>query len=364
MPATLVIGHFPPPIHGQAVATDAFAVLGRRLGQTVLTVDTSGPSGRPGLKYATGRIQAWTRAVFTLVRERKRFAVAHFGVDANSGLPVTLLLGVLAKWLGYSVRLQHHSFRYMTRTRRVAAAGFAILGRSTNHVVTCQAMADALRRSYGPHLRCSVVSVAYAIHPTPISRQPTTAPLKVGTLGNLGRSKSLDLVLATFTAIATVEGTRLALGGPIVDREGHDWLAEAVARYGDRITPVGQLTGAAKNEFLAGLDVFLFPSRHLDESFGLVVMEALQLGVPVIMVPNLCLGASELGAAGLAISDIDDFPAIAADQIDMWQREPDRYLLAQKAARALAEAHIASAHSAATALWTLDERSSIESAAK
>ncbi len=269
-------------------------------------------------------------------------------------------IAVFARALGYSVRLQHHSFRYMTRSRRIAKLGFSALGASTEHVVTCDKMAIALRRTYGAKLRCSVVSVAYAIKPAETVREVAATPRTIGTLGNLGTAKSLDIVIDTFDVISKRGEFRLVLGGPIVDAKAKGWLAEASERHGDRIAWVGSLSGQAKDEFLARLDVFLFPSRHLDESFGLVVMEALQMGIPVIMVPNLCMGGTELGAAGLAITEIDDFSALAADQVTMWQREPARYQQAQTAARSLAIAHIAIANGAAASLWTGTTPSNLE----
>jgi glycosyltransferase involved in cell wall biosynthesis len=212
-------------------------------------------------------------------------------------------------------------------------------------------MGVALRDAFGTELQTAAVSVAYSIPPAESPRPSVEKPKVLGTLGNLGHAKSLDVVIDTFEQLSDEPAAQLLLGGPIVDDAGREWLGDAVDKHRDRIRHVGPVSGADKDAFLAELDVFLFPSRHLDESFGLVVVEALQTGIPVIMVPNRCFGAVELGTAGRCIADIDKFPELAADQVREWMNNPDIYRTAQRAAADLGRRHVAQAHAAAEAHW-------------
>jgi glycosyltransferase involved in cell wall biosynthesis len=68
---------------------------------------------------------------------------------------------------------------------------------------------------------------------------------------------------------------------------------------------VGEIGGSAKDEFLGRASALLFPIRW-EEPFGLVMIEALACGTPVIAWP---LGAApevvEHGATGFLVKDMD-----------------------------------------------------------
>lgn len=59
-------------------------------------------------------------------------------------------------------------------------------------------------------------------------------------------------------------------------------LRDRAAELGDALTFVGPVTGSAKWALFAEADVFCFPTYYASESFGLVVVEAMMTGLPVV----------------------------------------------------------------------------------
>jgi glycosyltransferase involved in cell wall biosynthesis len=103
---------------------------------------------------------------------------------------------------------------------------------------------------------------------------------------------------------ARVAGSRLVLAGK-VDAADSDYFTKEVepAIDGDRIRYVGEADADDKRRLLAGADALLFPIDW-DEPFGLVMIEALASGTPVIgfrraSVPEIV----EDGLTGFVVDD-------------------------------------------------------------
>jgi glycosyltransferase involved in cell wall biosynthesis len=99
---------------------------------------------------------------------------------------------------------------------------------------------------------------------------------------------------------------RLILAGKI-DAADADHVQSDIEPFldGDRVRYVGEVDGPLKRELLAGADALLFPIDW-DEPFGLVMVEALSSGTPVIgfrraSVPEVV----EDGRTGFVVDDVD-----------------------------------------------------------
>ncbi len=91
-------------------------------------------------------------------------------------------------------------------------------------------------------------------------------------VGRLGAEKQIDQIKAV---LEQVPGTRLALVG---NGPARDELEKHFA--GLPVKFAGYLTGTALSEAYASADIFVFPSAL--ETFGLVVVEAMAAGLPVV----------------------------------------------------------------------------------
>ncbi len=115
-------------------------------------------------------------------------------------------------------------------------------------------------------------------------------------LGRLDPKKGLDLLVPALAA-TEVKDAVLAIAGP--DEQGCRRATEALVRaqeIRDRVVFTGMLRGRERIEALADADLFALPSNH--ENFGVVVIEALAAGTPVLVSDRVAL-CREIAAAGV-----------------------------------------------------------------
>jgi glycosyltransferase involved in cell wall biosynthesis len=122
-------------------------------------------------------------------------------------------------------------------------------------------------------------------------------------LGRFSPAKGADRAIEA----ARRAGRRLVLAGK-VDPHDTSHVRTAVEPWldGDRIRAVGEVGGQTKRNLLAGADALLFPIEW-DEPFGLVMVEALAAGTPVIgfrraSVPEVV----EHGRSGYVVDGVDE----------------------------------------------------------
>ena len=137
---------------------------------------------------------------------------------------------------------------------------------------------------------------------------PDEVPL-VGAVARLDPLKGLELLLDAFTRVRTSrpDARMVIVGSPVLGREHH--AAELAARASADPTVV--LLGPRDDipELIADLDVLALPSIE-PESYGLVLVEALASGVPVVATdhggpPEIVARADPASARLVAPGDVD-----------------------------------------------------------
>jgi glycosyltransferase involved in cell wall biosynthesis len=126
--------------------------------------------------------------------------------------------------------------------------------------------------------RFAVVPNAMDVAAVPFSTTPANPPY-VLFLGRLTRNKGVHLAIEA----ARRAGVRLVLGGKVPAEEGGaEYFESAVKPHlGPDCQWVGEYDDATRAQLLAGASALLFPIQWR-EPFGLVMIEALAAGVPVI----------------------------------------------------------------------------------
>ena len=113
-----------------------------------------------------------------------------------------------------------------------------------------------------------------------------TGPI-VTFLGRISAKKGVDVLIESFRQTAqTFPDAHLVIAGP--DDEGiGERLAPTIAGAGlaGRVTLIGEVAGAEKASLLQHSTVFVLPSA--DESFGIAVAEAMAVGCPVVVSPEV-----------------------------------------------------------------------------
>ena len=146
-------------------------------------------------------------------------------------------------------------------------------------------------------------------------------------LGRIDHGKGPDLAVA----VARQLGLPLTLAGPVIDQE---LFARKIEPYlSDQIRYVGVVNHAQKNELLGAAGCALLPFRGA-EGFGLVSIEAMACGTPVVALANGALPeVVEAGVTGYLTSREEDLaglvkPALELDRARIRQRVAARFDLA------------------------------------
>lgn len=109
------------------------------------------------------------------------------------------------------------------------------------------------------------------------------AGLHVGFLGRIVEEKGLEYLVEGFRRVAARDA-RLLIGGDYSSVAGGSVVEKVRAAIGDdpRISLLGFLADEQLPDFYASLDVFALPSVNALEAYGIVQVEALMQGVPVV----------------------------------------------------------------------------------
>jgi glycosyltransferase involved in cell wall biosynthesis len=164
-----------------------------------------------------------------------------------------------------------------------------------HHAVSLASAATFPTRGALPPIHHGIDVASFAFEPS-----PTNGYLLF--LGRFSKGKGADRAVEA----ARRAGRRLILAGKIDVADADHVRATIEPLFDDRqIRYIGEVDGDVKRDLLAGADALLFPIEW-DEPFGLVMVEALSSGTPVIgfrraSVPEVV----EDGRTGFVVDDLD-----------------------------------------------------------
>ena len=214
---------------------------------------------------------------------------------------------IAARTCGARVFLYVHEI--LPRGLKGAMAG-RLIRMAAHHVLTnSQTSVAALRRAGVP------AEMAYYGTELPDERARRTVdrPFVVGALGNVSRRKGTDVFVAAAELVRReLPQVEFRNVGPCPDGPERPWAEELVARA----TENGMRHGTTSDPFseLAEWDLLVLPSRS--EPFGLVLIEAMAMGLPVVA--TRIDGPREIVTAdtGLLV-EVDDVRGLAAAILEL-----------------------------------------------
>ena len=199
-------------------------------------------------------------AVLASVRARRLPWVVHWHADVSADVPSPAL------------RLAYRAYRPFEQ---------AILARSAAIIATSQAYLDAsdALAAWRSKTRVIALGIGDAVAaPLGVAWPGNPAGLKLLAVGRLSHYKGFDVLL---DALARIPAANLLLVG---DGECAASLRERAVHLdlGARIAFTSRLDDGALASAYAQADAFVLPSLDRSEAFGLVLLEAMRAGVPVV----------------------------------------------------------------------------------
>jgi glycosyltransferase involved in cell wall biosynthesis len=318
----LAIGQFPPPVSGFSLITERYVDLMRE-DHEVEVHDIAAAAGCVGLRKPVSRLVRTLSACRALLRGAPTpDRCCYVACEGGRGRLYTALVIGVARLRGWRIVLHHHSFRYVDRPDRLMRFLLAI-GGDLHHVFLCNLMRTRFETAYRREVRAAIVSNAAFVDPLPLDLPLAADPtLVLGHLSNLTREKGLDTFLDLLRAgLSAGLDLRGILAGPVGSPADAALIEAARIEFGDRLDYRGPVYGEAKARFYREAEVFVFPTRYVDEAQPTVLFEAAAAGHRVIALDRGCI-AAQVGEDGLVVARDHEFVPPALDWLRSHAGDP------------------------------------------
>jgi phosphatidylinositol alpha-mannosyltransferase len=229
-----------------------------------------------------GAVARLTFGPLSAARVRRWLAAGEFEV-LHVHEPATPSLSLLACWAASGPIVG--TFHTASLRSRAMQAAYPILYPVMEKISGRIAVSEEARRTLVEHLGGDAVVVPNGIY---VDRFTAASPRaewrgQAGTVGFVGRldepRKGLPVLLRAFeSVVAARPGTRLLVAGRGDEAEAAARLPDGVR---DAVTFLGQIDDADKAALLRTVDAYVAPNLG-GESFGIVLIEAMAAGAPVI----------------------------------------------------------------------------------
>lgn len=335
----IFVAPFPPEHHGQAVSSQKlFSELEERLVNfNIRRVDSNKKSARYG---SLQRVFTMVAAFF-IVLWAPFSAAIYLSLNARKGMLFSLVLALISRIKKQKLLIHHHTYSHISNYSSLFNCLAKCAGNEALHITICDQMSYELMSKYPADVKnCMAISNTSSVEDNLLSIDLPLPPFKsVGFMSNLTREKGLISAIETFER-AKQKGLveKLYIAGPLSDGQLALLIENKKKKHGDSFCYLGAVYGEEKKKFFASIDVFIFPSKYINETQGIVNLEAMASGRPVVAYGKCCIPSDLEGSGGISINENLDFAGEFVAYLED-QKYGDNLHLPRKRFNALCEQH-------------------------
>jgi len=290
----LIIGQLPPPVHGSNVMTQVFMHSLQKLGHHVGIVQKTFSLKQEDVgNISLSKMLRAPRIVLELFRQllhdKPEICYYFISVGTFSLVFDALLIFILRLFrVDYVLYSHGKGLKEQEKQARVVL-GFIIkqaLSGALGGLVLGERLKDDIN-SFVPNERLFILP--NTIPDVKLNKSTLTRnndqPVQILFLSNLIPSKGpLEFVKMAGVIYRKNKNVRFVLAGSSMGDAFLEELRECIAQEGIRnvITIPGSVYGDEKVKLFQETDIFVFPTYYERETFGLVNLEAMQCGIPVV----------------------------------------------------------------------------------
>lgn len=331
-PRVLCLMTLPPPVHGSSIMNEAVArsdVLNSRFAVDVIAMhfaETLGDVGKHSLRKVPKAIAVAARLTKALVAKRPQAVYLALTPQGAAFYRDCLYVAIIK-----ALRVPRI---YHMHGKGVASQ----LGQGWKRLVYRWAFRGAYVIALSPLLASDIEDVVSADRMTFVGngirdqvtevprRVDRTGPPRILYLSNMLRTKG---ALVLLEALVALHRRGVAFDATFAGADPHDGtVAEfrstvAAHGLGSQVRYLGPVYGQAKDALFRDSDLFVFPTFYAPETFGLVLLEAMQWALPVISTPEGAIPEIVIeGETGFLVRQRD--AGALADRIACLLQDPRR----------------------------------------
>ncbi|MBH0066667.1 glycosyltransferase family 4 protein [Pseudoalteromonas sp. NZS100] len=305
------LADMPPPIHGMSNVNGNFYKLltCKEKNESCYLINTA-PSKLN--KFFPSRLWTLFKVLFMIFRFfhlffylslNRKVEKAYRPINGGKGQIYDVLFILLFKLFRVKVLIHHHSFQYLNNNNTLSRLLFRLTRGGAEHVVLGSIMKEKLLKVYGIKDKVHIISNAFMFNASQKEDSKSSSKsLVIGHLANLCKEKGINEFLETFVTLNQKLPNLVAnLAGPINDKEIQQKVLEMQVEYSN-FHYLGPLYGKRKETFFKNLDIFIFPSKYINEAEPLVLYEAAAFGVFCIGSDVGCMADILNSLGGISIS--------------------------------------------------------------
>lgn len=292
----LLLLDLPPPLHGMSAINKAFVEQAVTEIGPVKVINTvpNYASSLWGTKYwfffkAIHTVWCLFQLVYRLLRLRK--CIVYRPINGGSGQIYDLLFLLVARLFRNKIYIHHHSFQYINKKKKLFQLISFVSGSNTTHIVLGRCMGFKLQRLYRIVTGRIIVlsNVAFFSPANFVKEHGEHEPLTIGHLANLCIDKGVnDFINICLALEAKGVNFKAIIAGPFSDSNVKTLVTNAVKNI-EGLSYIGPVYSNAKKVFFSSLDIFVFPTRYVNEAEPLVLYEAGQSGALNIGTQRGCM---------------------------------------------------------------------------
>lgn len=287
-----MFGYLPPPYFGPSVTYQALlhSEFPQRFDVTFVDITVSRSIGDIE-RFRVGKVFKMLgflgRELWLLVTHRFDFCFCPVSVNRNAFVRDALLLG-LARSFGVPTVLYAHGNNIPDFHDRATPRVQRLIACTCRRAAGAIVLGESLRFNFERWLPAEKIFVVpTGIEPQAVVLTPHRRAdgITVLYLGNLVREKGVFVLLqAAAVIVGQRRNVQFVFAGHWFRREDETAATEFVARHQleSSVRFVGPVAGDTKWQTLAIADILAFPTFYYYETMGLVLLEAMQVGLPVI----------------------------------------------------------------------------------
>jgi glycosyltransferase involved in cell wall biosynthesis len=315
-----LVGAFPPPIHGMAVINMALLNRLRTACVKPLVIDISASSLDRRLSVHIYRFLKIIRAIaWFSIRKDVQGATFYMSVSGGLGQIYEIFFALLARIKGMKLFMHHHSFAYLNERKFYTQILIDVAGSSCVHIALSNIMAKRLEFLYKTSVSVSISNIVFHPRKEVVSKKSFKELTTIGFISNISAEKGIFEFL---DLMSTIKSEKLLLKALVAGPFQNPHIEKAVFKrlaHMQNVKYVGPKYGVDKEKFFEQIDVLVFPTRYVNEAEPLIVLEAMNRGVPVIAYGRGCIPEIVGKNCGRIVDMNENLVSIAIEQIKAWQ---------------------------------------------